>query len=111
MTLCQSLSDELCNEIRVEGRDINKVVKDFNQPLTTSCTEGNSKREDLQTKLSEVREEAESNPSQEANLSLQHAKAKYLRHKREAQRKSWKKKTASLNLERDDRKLWRLPNS
>jgi len=32
-------------------------------------------------------EEAESNPSQEANLSLKQAKAKFLRYKLEAQRK------------------------
>ena len=64
--------------------------------------------DELQNKLSQAREEAESNPSQEANLSLQQAKAKFLRYKLEAQRKSWKSKTASLNLERDGRKLWRL---
>jgi len=64
--------------------------------------------DELQNKLSHAREEAESNPPQEAHLSLQQAMAKFLRYKLEAQRKSWRSKTASLNLERDGRKLWRL---
>jgi hypothetical protein len=63
---------------------------------------------ELQNKLSQAWEEAESNPSQKANLTLQQAKAKFLRYKLETQGKSWKSKTASLNLERDGHKLWRL---
>ncbi|XP_052268657.1 uncharacterized protein LOC127870037 [Dreissena polymorpha] len=42
------------------------------------------------------------------NYKKARAKAKFLRHKLEGQRKSWRNKTASLNLERDGRKLWML---
>lgn len=119
--LFQSVSDELCKDIRVEGRDINNIVRDFNQCILKSAQQSiprgarkdykpywSEQLEELQTKVSEARVEAENNPSQEANHNLQHAKAKFLRHKLEAQRKSWRHKTASLNLERDGRKLWRL---
>lgn len=117
----QSETDILCKDIRVDGRDINQVVKEFNNSILKAAQEAiprgarkeykpywSEELEELQNKLSEARVEAESNPSQEANLSLQHAKAKFLRCKLEAQRKSWRRKTASLNLERDGRKLWRL---
>lgn len=119
--LFQSVSDDLCKDIRVEGRDINNIVRDFNKCILKSAQQSiprgarkdykpywSDQLEELQTKLSEAREEAENNPSQEANNNLQHAKAKFLRHKLEAQRKSWRNKTASLNFERDSRRLWKL---
>ena len=110
------MSNELCKDIRVEGRDINNIVRDFNQYILKSAQQSIPRGarkdykpywleqlEELQTKLSDARVEAEDNPSQEANINLPHAKAKFLRHKLEAQRKSWRNKTASLNLERDGR--------
>lgn len=39
---------------------------------------------------------------------LQQAKSKFLSPKLEATRKSWKAKTASINLERDSQKVWKL---
>ena len=51
---------------------------------------------------------AETNPLQDNHL--QHTKARFLRYKLQARRKSWRNKTASLNLEKDGTctKLWRL---
>ena len=66
------------------------------------------KLQGLQDELSEARRTAEDHPSAENNTKLQQAKAKFLRHKLQASRRSWREKTASLNLEKDGRKLWRL---
>ena len=52
--------------------------------------------------------EAETNPSQDNHNHLQHTKARFLRYKLQARRKSWRNKSASFNLEKDDTKLWRL---
>ncbi|XP_053381988.1 uncharacterized protein LOC128549381 [Mercenaria mercenaria] len=107
--------------IRTEGRDINKVTKDFNAALLQAakkCIPRGSRRdykpywnkdlEGLQEELSEARREAETQPSQTNNIKLQKVKAKFLRAKIQARRESWKEKTASLNLERDSTKLWKL---
>ena len=57
--------------------------------------------------LTRAREEAETNPSQE-NIKLQQSKAKHLRTKLECQRRGWREKTPSLNIEKDTTKLWNL---
>ena len=59
-----------------------------------------SQLQDLQDALTEARAAAEANPSQENNIKLQQAKAKFLRHKIQACRKGWREKTASLNFEK-----------
>ena len=64
--------------------------------------------ERLDEELSAARREAETNPSQDNHNHLQHTKARFLRYKLQARRKSWRNKTASLNLEKDGTKLWRL---
>jgi len=46
---------------------------------------------------------AETNPLQDNHL--QHTKARFLRYKLQARRKSWRNKTASLNLEKDANKF------
>ena len=58
--------------------------------------------------LTRIREEAESNPSQNYNLKLQHAKAIYLRAKIDSKIKSRKDKTAAFKLEKGSTKLWKL---
>ncbi|VDI25181.1 Hypothetical predicted protein [Mytilus galloprovincialis] len=57
---------------------------------------------------SRAREEAESNPSQENNIKLQQSKAKHLKTKLECQRRGWREKTSSPNMEKDTIKLWNL---
>jgi hypothetical protein len=64
--------------------------------------------EGFQNSLSEARREAESNPSLENNNNLQRDKAKFLKTKIQSRRTSWREKTASLNLEKDGTKLWKL---
>ena len=118
--LYSQLTDQVTKYIRVEGRDINKVVKDFNVGILTAAhksiprgTRQNYKPywseelERLDEELSAARREADTNPPQDNHSHLQHTKARHLRYKLHARRKSWRDKTASLNLEKDGTKLWR----
>ena len=120
-TLYSQLTDQVTKYIRVDGRDINKVVKDFNAGILAAAHKSiprgarqnykpywSEELERLDEKLSAARREAETNPSQDNRSHLQHIKASFLRYKVHARRKSWRNKTASLNLEKDDIKLWRL---
>ena len=111
----------LTQDLRVEGRDINNVVLDLNRQILQAAHEciprgarkdykpyWTSDLQDLETKLNNARSLAESQPSDEHQIKLQEAKAKFLRTKIQAKRQSWRSKTASLNMEKDGRKLWRL---
>ena len=114
-------TNELTRDITVEGRNINNVVRDFNASIMKAAKETIPRgvRKDytpywtptLQNahdNLTRAREEAEHSPSQENNIKLQQCKAQYLKTKLECTRKSWRDKTAKLNMERDTTKLWRL---
>ena len=114
-------TNELAGKIETNDRNINNVVKDFNACVLKAAKETIPKgvrknytpfwTEDLQTaeeKLNKAREKAEQTPSQENHLRLQESKAKYLRTKLECKRRSWRQKTASLNMEKDTTKLWKL---
>ena len=58
--------------------------------------------------MSDARKIAETNPSIENNIALKHASAKFNKTRNKARTKSWMKKTADLDMEKDDTKLWRL---
>ena len=58
--------------------------------------------------MSDTRKTAETDPSIENNIALKHASAKFNKTRNEARTKSWVKKTADLDMEKDDTKLWRL---
>ena len=47
-------------------------------------------------------------PSIENNTALNQTNSKFIKTRNEARRSSWMKKTASLNMETDSNKLWRL---
>ena len=98
-------------------------MKDFNAGILTAAhksiprgarqnykTFWSEELERLDEELSAARREAETNPLQDNNNHLQHTKASFLRYKLQARRKSWRNKTASLNLEKDGTKLWKLAN-
>ena len=123
-TLFKHRTSTLSKDTTVQGRDINIVAKDFNscilKPTQETIPRGarrnyrscwSQELQDLQDALSEARTAAEANPSQENNTKLQQAKAKFLRHKIQECRRGWreeKKNPASLNFEKDGRKLWNL---
>ena len=79
--LYSQLTDQVTKDIRVEGRDINKVVKDFNVSILTASHKyiprgarqnykpyWSEKLERLDEELSAARREAETNPSQDNHL-------------------------------------------
>ena len=96
------------------------VAKDFNSCILKAAQETiprgarrnyrpywSQELQDLQDALSEATAAAEVNFSQE-NTELQQAKAKFLRHKIQSCRRGWRGKTASLNFQKDGRKLRKL---
>ena len=120
-TLFRHRTSTLSKDITVQGRDINMVAKGFNSCILKAAQETiprgarrnyrpywSQELQDLHDALSEARAAAEVNPSQENNTKLQQAKAKFLRHKIRACRRGWREKTASLNFEKDDQKLWKI---
>ena len=114
-------TNELTKNIEVEDRNVNNVVKEFNvniiQAAKDSIPRGVRKdyipywSDELQKThdaLTRAREEAETHPSRENNIKLQECKAKHLKIKLECKRRGWREKTASLNMEKDTTKLWKL---
>ena len=111
----------LTKDLQVQGRDINNVVREFNSYILQAAREciprgarkdykpyWSNQLQELQEMMTEARQEAEDNPSEENHLRLQQAKARFLKEKIQAKRQSWREKTAGLNLEKDGKKLWNL---
>jgi len=86
--LNSQLTDQVTKDIRVEGRDINKVVKDFNIGILTAAHKSipkgarqnykpywSEELKRLDEELSAARRKAETNPSQDNHSLLQHTKA------------------------------------
>ena len=114
-------TNELTKELDVEQGNINTVTKQFNAAIIKAAKEAiprgvtkdytpywSNELQQSHDTLTKAREDAEREPSNENNINLQQCKAKHLRTKLECKRKSWREKTASLNMERDTRKLWNL---
>ena len=74
-TLYSQLTDQVTKDIRVDGRDINKVVNDFNAGILSE------ELDRLDEESSAARRECETNPSQDNHSHLQHTKARFLRYK------------------------------
>ena len=117
-------TNELTKGIRVQGRNENHVVKEWNKCILQAAQETiprgarrnykpfwSHKLQELEEDLNEARERAEKEPSQTNTIQLQHAKAKFLKTKLEAKRRAWREKTSSLNMEKDQTALWRLTKS
>ena len=114
-------TNELTKDIQVQGRDINKVVREMNTCILKAAHEciprgarknykpyWNSQLQQLQDDMAEAREKAEKHPTDENHTLLQKSTATFLKAKLEARRRSWKEKTSSLNLEKDGNKLWKV---
>jgi len=117
----ETRTNQLTKDIDIEGKNINIVVKIFNASIVKAVKENIPRgvRKDYKPywcneiqqthdALTRAREEAEQNPSQENNIKLQQRKAKHLRTKLQCQRRGWREKTSSLNMEKDSKKLWNL---
>ena len=114
-------ANELTKDIRVQGRNENCVVKEWTKGILQAAKETiprgarrnykpfwSNELKELEDLLNEAREKAEKEPSQTNSIHLQQAKAKFLKKKLEAKRRSWREKTSSLNMERDEKALWKL---
>ena len=117
-------ANELTKDIRIQGRNENTVVKEWTKGILRAAKETiprgarrdykpfwSDKLQALEDDLNEAREKAEKDPSDASTIGLQQAKAKFLKAKLEAKRKSWREKTSSLNLEKDGKALWKLTKS
>jgi ribonuclease HI len=114
-------SNELTKHIAVDGRNINNVVKEFNNNIVRAAKEAiprgvrknytpywTAELQKAHDELTQAREEAEANANQDNNIKLQEKKATFLKIKLESKRRSWREKTTSLCMERDTTKLWKL---
>ncbi|CAG2193511.1 unnamed protein product [Mytilus edulis] len=117
----ETRANELTKDIITEGKNINNVVKIFNASIVRAAKESiprgvrknyklywSNVIQETHDALTRAREEAESNPSQKNNIKLQQSKAKHLKTKLECQRRGWREKTSSLNIEKVTTKLWNL---
>ena len=100
---------------------MNIVIKEFNNYVLQEAKECIPKgarkdykpnwNEDVNNKHNELtttRNLADVAPSIENNTALKQVNAKFIKTRNEARRSSWMKKTASLNMETESNKLWRL---
>ena len=105
-------------DIKTQDRNENTVVKEWTQGILKAAKETiprgarrnykpfwSDNLQALEDDLNEARETAEKDPSEASTIGLQKAKAKFLRAKLEAKRKSWREKTSSLNMEKDGKAL------
>ena len=107
----------LTNSIQVYDRDMNIVIKEFNNHDLQAAKECIPKvvrkdnkpywSEDLNNKHDELTT-ADVAPSIKNNTALKQNTAKYIKTRNEARRSSWMKKTASLIMETDSNTSWRL---
>ena len=110
--------------IKTTSRDINKVVKEFNECILKAAAEAiprgarkhykpywSQQLQTLQEELKTARKNAEENPSQAAHNNYQAAKAKFQRNKLQAQRSSWKEKTELIFLRRMGRNCGGFQNN
>ena len=114
-------ANENTKDIKVERENPNKVYKEWAEGILKAAKEtiprGVRKgyephwNKDLQKAhdtLNNAREEAENDPGERNHIKLQRCKAEYHRKNLESKRKGWREKTASLDMERDTTKLWKL---
>ena len=111
----------ITNNIHVYDRDMNSVIIEFNNYVlqaANKCIPKGARKdykpywnEDLNNKhneLTKARNLADVTPSIENNTALKQTNAKFIMTRNGARRSSWVKKTASLIMETDSNKLWRL---
>ena len=117
------LSNLSLEKVNVSG-DINKVVKILNKEILAVAKQTiprGARREykpywskelqEAHDQLTKAREKAEDSPSQDHNIQLKAASAKFTRLQTQTTRDSWKNHTAGMNMDREGRKLWKLAKS
>ena len=115
------LTDEYTQDIRIKNQDINKKIRTFNQVILKAAKETiprgarkdykpywTEEFQELEDAVTEAREQAEEDPTEENNIALKAATAKHRQTFIQEARKSWVEKTENLNLDKDGKKLWKL---
>uniref|UniRef100_A0A0B7BQ42 Endonuclease/exonuclease/phosphatase domain-containing protein n=2 Tax=Arion vulgaris TaxID=1028688 RepID=A0A0B7BQ42_9EUPU len=118
--LFQELADKYCKEINQSGK-VDRDARSFNKAILDAAKKaiprGRRKNykpywtpemEVLHSSLCSARNTMELAPTDQNVMQHNRARALYVRERNQQCRKSWKEKTASLNMEKDTQKLWRL---
>ena len=118
--LFKKISDENVGKITLIDK-LDKNAKEFNSAILGAALKSipRSRRRDYQpfwsdelqklhTEFDRARERMDSDPIDENVTAHNRAKAIFTKHKIAQQRDSWHRKTASLNYEKDSKKLWNL---
>ena len=119
--LYSQLSDDYCKKVKTNDYNINRANQGLTQSILQAASEtiprGARKNyrpywteelQNLEEEVNKAREEVEQNPTPENNTTFKASSAKFRNTYTETARESWKKKTESLNLDRDGNKLWKL---
>ncbi|KAK7091308.1 hypothetical protein V1264_009008 [Littorina saxatilis] len=115
------LTDEYVANINTRRKDANSMTKAFNAAVLKAAKEtiprGARKNykpywteelQKLEDQVNDAREKVEKEPTIENNISLKEKTASYKKTFTQAARNNWKRKTESLNLDKDGSKLWNL---
>ena len=110
----------LTNNLQVYDRDLNIVIKEFNNYVlhaAKQCIPKGARKdsksywnEDMNNKHNELTTAiniADVAPAIKNNTTLKQTNAKFINTRNKDRRSSWMKKTGSLNMETVGNKLWR----
>ena len=122
-SLYKSLTDKNTSSIQVSKSNADKAASLFTSAVLSAAKEAiprgrrkdylpfwNEELELLHKELSDAREKLETEPSPENKEKHDLAKAAFEEKKKSLTQESWQDKTASLNFEKDTKKLWHLVN-
>jgi hypothetical protein len=114
-------SEALCGNINFQSKRIGETAQAFSKAILTAALESiprgarkdykpywTQELQNLEDQVTAARESAEGTQSFEANIAYKAISAQYRKTLNSSVRDSWVKKTESLNLDRDGRKLWRF---
>ena len=114
-------SDELCRSAKSDDYNINRECKSINDAILEAASKSiprgarknykpywTEELQELEDEVNSCREKVENNPTIDNNIALKASAAKQKKIFIQTARTSWRKKTESLNLDKDGQKLWKL---
>ncbi|GFS13943.1 hypothetical protein ElyMa_001410500 [Elysia marginata] len=119
-----ALTDELAVSINAHSKNTNQEAKAITKAIIKSAKKAiprgvrknyrpywTEELEEFENEVNVARKEVEEHPSVVNNVNLKRKTAKLHKATIRTQRQGWQEKTASLNMEKDGNKLWRLIES
>ncbi|GFS25227.1 RNA-directed DNA polymerase from mobile element jockey-like [Elysia marginata] len=116
-----AVTDELAVSINARSKNTNREAKAITEAIIKSAKKAiprgarknyrlywTEELEELENEVKVARKEVEEHPSVVNNVNLKRKTAKLRKETIRTQREGWQEKTASLNMEKDGNKLWRL---